>query len=420
MKNFKLKVLAGVLASTTLFGAFAPVLATPVTGDTTPPLSQQQAEYLAIEEKITALHLELDVLLDEITDLVVKIEETDGRIAEAEARVQAKEVEIRETAERLDQKIEEYGQRLRAMYMQGSGGILSAFLGADSLADLIARADAIIQMAKIDRQLLSEIETMKAELDNQKAELQAEVDTLQALNAANKGDLLLLEEKKAETETTNAAMETEMAKIAKDLVASEKDLMSHGKMVINDRASTDEQISAAITELRNIRSQIITEAADEEVVELIEKGKRILSERKLARERNAAQAPKAPSAPAAPSYSSSAVLNEAYKYIGVPYVWGGSTPNGFDCSGFTQYVFGKVGVSLPRVSREQAKTGTYVPISQAQPGDLLYFGNSSVSHVAIYVGNNMMIHAPAPGKAIKVQDMTWHLKHYRILGARRF
>ena len=76
-------------------------------------------------------------------------------------------------------------------------------------------------------------------------------------------------------------------------------------------------------------------------------------------------------------------------------------------------------MNLPRVSRDQAKVGTYVPISQAQPGDLVYFGQSAVTHVGIYVGGNKMIDAPSPGKNVGIRDMTWHLNNYSIKGARR-
>ncbi|MBO0609131.1 C40 family peptidase [Myceligenerans salitolerans] len=97
------------------------------------------------------------------------------------------------------------------------------------------------------------------------------------------------------------------------------------------------------------------------------------------------------------SAAGSAVLEVAMRYLGVPYVWGGSTPSGFDCSGFTSYVYAQVGVSLPRTSSEQRYAGTEVPFSQAQPGDLLW----SPGHIAIYAGDGMQIEAPVPGKTVR-------------------
>lgn len=96
------------------------------------------------------------------------------------------------------------------------------------------------------------------------------------------------------------------------------------------------------------------------------------------------------------------VIASAKKYLGVPYVWGGTTPSGLDCSGLVQLAFKDLGISLPRVSRDQAKAGEAVPsMAQAQPGDLIAFG-TPVNHIAIYLGNNQILEAPQPGENVKV------------------
>jgi peptidoglycan DL-endopeptidase CwlO len=87
-----------------------------------------------------------------------------------------------------------------------------------------------------------------------------------------------------------------------------------------------------------------------------------------------------------------AVLQAALAQVGDPYVWGGSGPDGFDCSGLTSYAYAAAGVSLPHSSRAQSRLGTAVPRAELQPGDLVFFG-SPVYHVGIYVGNGKMVHA---------------------------
>ncbi len=97
------------------------------------------------------------------------------------------------------------------------------------------------------------------------------------------------------------------------------------------------------------------------------------------------------------------VVGIAMRYLGVPYVWGGSTPRGFDCSGFVAYVFAQIGVSLPHSSYSMYGMGTPVSISQLQPGDLVFF--TGASHMGIYIGGGQFIHSPHTGDVVKISSM---------------
>lgn len=415
MKNIRLKVTAAILASVLLFGTSVPVMADPLTTEQSQQLDTTQAEYEAIEAKIHDLHEKLDVILDDITDIMVKIDDTNAQIAGVQAKVSAKEAEIIAIQAELDIKTKEYGDRLRAMYMQGNTGLIDAILGSESLADLIARADAIIKIAKIDKQMLDEINALKADLEVQKEALQAEIATLNDLNAQNEADLAAVKVKQDETNVVLAEMETEEKKLRGSLEQQEAGLIGDYASVINSSSSSDSDLNAAITALRAVRSQIITDKIDDQVVDLIEKAKSILREREAARQ----AASSSSSASRGPvSASSSAIVNYAYNFLGIRYVWGGNTPStGFDCSGFTKYVYAHFGVNLPRVSREQAKVGTYKSVAERQPGDLLYFGSGGrVTHVGIYIGNNQMIHAPRPGRSVEITTLRYYNNY---MGARR-
>ena len=105
---------------------------------------------------------------------------------------------------------------------------------------------------------------------------------------------------------------------------------------------------------------------------------------------------------AAVNPSGNDIVSIALSLTGIPYVYGGSTPAGFDCSGFTQYVYARAGISIPRTSGAQGAAGTFVSASEARPGDLVWH---AYGHVGIYAGNGRVVEATTPGSVSKVQPL---------------
>jgi cell wall-associated NlpC family hydrolase len=126
--------------------------------------------------------------------------------------------------------------------------------------------------------------------------------------------------------------------------------------------------------------------------------------------------------PGPSSIDPSGIVNYAQSLVGRPYVFGGASPSGFDCSGFTQYVYGKAGISLPRSSFSQYASGQAVSKSNLQPGDLVFFQTYSkgASHVGIYIGGGRFVHADNPRLDVTITSLgdTYYSSHY--LGARRY
>lgn len=119
------------------------------------------------------------------------------------------------------------------------------------------------------------------------------------------------------------------------------------------------------------------------------------------------------------------ILRSARRYMGTPYVWGGTTPKAFDCSGFVQYVFGEYGIALPRTAKEQAGVGEAPRAGDLRPGDLLFFyGGQGAQHIAIYVGGDTIIHASSAARRVRLDVLsgprtrqTWFRK--RLIAVRR-
>jgi len=113
----------------------------------------------------------------------------------------------------------------------------------------------------------------------------------------------------------------------------------------------------------------------------------------------------------------------ARRFIGVPYRWGGEGTNGFDCSGLTMVCYRLNGLNLPRNSRSQFKTGRWVPKSQLQPGDLVFFatrGGTRVTHVGMFIGGNRFIHAPRTGQKVRIEKLSSSFFTKTYMGGRSY
>ncbi|AGP57134.1 C40 family peptidase [Streptomyces rapamycinicus] len=195
------------------------------------------------------------------------------------------------------------------------------------------------------------------------------------------------------------------------LTASQKQLKVQ-KKTVQDKLTEARRLLANLTAKEKARLAAIekkkAEEARRKAAELAEKQRQEAAARKKQQEQNAGDSGStAPSTPSVPANSSKAAQAIAFAkaQLGKPYVWGATGPSSFDCSGLTQAAWKSAGISLPRTTWDQVKAGTRVSTSQLQPGDLVFFYDD-ISHVGLYIGDGMMIHAPKPGDVVKKAPIT--------------
>jgi cell wall-associated NlpC family hydrolase len=281
--------------------------------------------------------------------------------------------------------------RLRALYMHGSdGGTVAILLGAQSLDDLINRLDAEQRVSKQDETVLREVKTFRHEVEVRQARLKSARTTQAKVVAQRAAAKHEIDGELARANQLEASIKGEIEK----MIAAEK--ARQAELAAEARA----RLAAAARAQAEAASQAAAAATSSTSPVLVPSG----------------TVPSDTSLPAPPPSQYGNVVAIALQYLGVPYVWGGSTPNGFDCSGFTSFVYAQVGVSLPHNAAAQFGYGVAVSRDQLEPGDLVFF--DGLGHVGIYIGNDEFVHAPHTGDVVKISAMSgWYDSNY--VGARR-
>jgi cell wall-associated NlpC family hydrolase len=277
------------------------------------------------------------------------------------------------------------GARLRALYTQGQeDSTLAILLGSHSIGDFLNRVETVDSVSSQDAQVVSEVKQFKHDVVVRAAQLKA----------------------------------------------------AHGRQekIVAERAAAKQQVEDGLAQRRQLLDSIKGEIARlqreeaERQARLAAEARARLAAQQAAQER-AVQAARAQdvvgvsavspdgAVTVAPPSQYGGVVGIAMQYLGVPYVWGGVSPGGFDCSGFVMFVYAQAGVSLPHHAADQYNYGVPVSRDQLEPGDLVFF--DGLGHVGIYIGNGQFIHAPHSGDVVKISslDDSWYAATF--VGARR-
>jgi cell wall-associated NlpC family hydrolase len=323
-----------------------------------PPIESKQAEARQVLAQIQELDSKLELVIDDYNGAQAELDEI-----KAAQRVNEERLEIART--NLGSAQSSLEGRLIELYQNGSPDLVEIILGSSSLDEILDGIETAGRVSDQDSQILHEVQKFKAEIKQRKAEL-------------------------------------EKARSRQEQVVAELD------------ARRDE-IEAGLAQRQELLDSIRDQIAELQAAE-----KRRQARIDAAAEARVAAAPAttssdAPTGAPASKYGGG-VVGIAMQYLGTPYVWGGESPGGFDCSGFVYYVFSQVGVSLPRTVSAQYAVGVAVSRSELQPGDIVFF--NGLGHDGIYIGGNQFIHSPHTGDVVKVSAMTGYYDS-NYVGARR-
>lgn len=404
----KKRIISAVLAATLVITSAMPAFATP-----NQEVIENQKKYDELTQKIEDINDQIYALNGEIEPLVQTIESNNAQIEQIKVEVENTQKEIESAKEEIAKTEEVLGKRVRELYKSGGqSSYIMLLFSADSFNDLISKIESTSRLVSIDKKIVKELEDKQDSLNEKITSLDEKNDELTKINEETEKSLSELEAKKAEQKTLVEQVQAEQDEFEREFLAvSERTLVQAQYSVIENSSSSISDLNSAISQLRSIRDgQLKSDIVKEEVNAKIEVAQAKISELQAAiDEANTASKPNRGDSTV--SATGNAIVDYAYQFLGTPYQWGGTTPSGFDCSGFTQYVFkNAAGVSLPRTTYDQINVGVAVSYDDLQPGDLVF---PHTGHVGIYVGNGQMIHAPSTGDVVKVSSV------YKFYTARR-
>ena len=329
-------------------------------------VSSKEAQARDVMAQIQGLDANMERAVDSYNLANEKLAAIEGDLRENKQELKLAKSNLRHAQTMLNARVVE-------LYTSGGGqdNGLEVLLGATSMDDLIARIDTMDRVSDQSTDVLRQVKTFRAKVKEQRARLKTAhvqqaklVAQRSAEKASIEGQLTsrqqLLSSIKSEIAQMQAAEQQRQAELAAQARAR---LASNGVTVLNASAGAVTQPAPVYTP---------------------------------------------------PPAKYGGVVGVAMQYLGVPYVYGGASPSGFDCSGLVMYAFAQIGISLPHNAAAQYGAGVPVSRDQLQAGDLVFF--NGLGHVGIYIGGGQFIHAPHTGDVVKISNMS---DHGGYVGARR-
>lgn len=377
----KLKKVSSMILAVTLA---CTMTVTPVLADEVSDLKQKKQE---TQNQVSDLQTQLNSLMTKISDLENDLIETGEEISQTEE-------DLKTAQEEQEQQYAAMKLRIKYMYEEGTGtATVEKVLTSGDISSVLTQAEYSQQVHSYDRDKLEEyvatvqkVEDLKTTLETKMADLQ---ETQTAYDAQKDELNTTITEKSSEIANLDVKIDEAVKKAAEE--AAKKAAEEAAKKAAEEAAA--KKAAEEATKKNNSSSS---------------SSNRNNSSNSSSSSSNSSNSSSSSSSPSYSANKGSIIVNAAYSQIGVPYVWGGTTPGvGLDCSGLVQYCYRQAGISIPRTSGAILAGGTIV--SDPQPGDICW----TSGHVAIYIGGGQMIEAQQTGVPVKVSSVrvTYYVRY---------
>ena len=326
------------------------------------PIKAKKARLAAVQAQLSKVYEQSDMAVERYNEAASRLEDVQDRITRNQHLLKVAEYKLGVANDHLT-------ARAVQVYKADDAGILDVVFASQTFEDLLTQIDVMQRMAESDAQTARAAKVYRQEISDRRIALEADRKSavrLVAQREESKDQVLALQ---AQLEGTAGGLKSEIADLEAAAAKRAQEAAERAALAAS-QASSSSSSSSSGSSSSSSSSSGGGGGGGGTVVDPGGSGR-------------------------------SAVVAIAQRYLGVPYVWAGASPSGFDCSGLTMYCYAQIGIGLSHGATDQQRASTPVPISALQPGDLVFFGGSSYSHhVGIYAGGGQMIHAPHTGAVV--------------------
>jgi peptidoglycan DL-endopeptidase CwlO len=410
----RLRALTSSRAQITAAVGVAAALAAATPGAGAPPaLKAKEAEARQVLAQVNALDIQLGRVGEQLNGAKYELQQVQARERITKQRLATARRQLTVAQQRV-------ARRLVALYESTPPSVTDAILGAASLSGMLDRLQLVDATSALDRRIALNAQAQRDQLAVHERALTSERQHRAAAVAAIAAHQRTIDTELGQRRTLLASVQGEVKRMKAAEAAQQARLAvaARARLEAQARARAEAEAAARAAAARARRSAPAastpaptTTAPEPPTAAATTDATPTTSPAPATTTAPSSPPPPAPSAPGHPEAATIAL-----RYLGVPYVFGGASPSGFDCSGLVMYVYAQLGISLPHYAAAQYGFGVPVPRADLQPGDLVFF--DGLGHVGISLGGSQFVHAPQTGDVVKISSIAgWYAANY--VGARR-